>query len=169
MGNVTLKALASEDAIRLAGLANNYRIWLQLRDTLPHPYTIEDAKFFIKGVQAGSFGNVRSVWYDNEFTGVIGLIPQADVYRRSAEIGYWFGEPFWGKGIATEAVRQLVDTAFNQQPELVRIFAGIFSSNPASMRVLEKNGFTLEGISSSAIFKNGTLLDEHRYGLVRTR
>ncbi|MFD2570251.1 GNAT family N-acetyltransferase [Spirosoma soli] len=166
--NVALKPLSIENAARLADLANNANIWQQLKDIFPHPYTLDDALFFITGVQSGTFGIVESIWYRDEFVGIVSLIPQSDVYQRNAEIGYWLGEPFWGKGIATEAISQMVRKSFEQQPGLVRLFAGVFSSNPGSMHVLEKNGFILEGISPKAIFKNGTLLDEHRYGLVRT-
>ena len=166
---IRLQPLDRSVAPRMGELANNVRVWQQLRDMFPHPYSLADATTFIEIALEGQFGLVRGIWYGQEFAGTIGLVPQPDVYRRSAEIGYWLGEPYWGKGIATEAIRQIVGIGFAEQPELVRIFAGIFSSNPASMRVLAKNGFQLEGISPKAIIKNGVLLDEHRYGLLRTQ
>lgn len=165
---VILKPLGITDAPRLAELANNIKIWQQLRDLFPYPYTLEQAIGFIESASGGHSGLVRGVWYEQELAGVISLVPQPDVYRHNAEIGYWLGEPYWGKGIGTEAVRQMVLLGFNDQPELLRVFAGIFSSNPGSMRVLAKNGFQPEGVSPRAIFKNGTLLNEHRYGLLRT-
>ncbi|RIV27027.1 N-acetyltransferase [Fibrisoma montanum] len=165
---IRLQPLDRSVAPQMAELANNIRVWQQLRDVFPHPYSLDDATAFIEGALARQFGLVLGIWYGPEFAGTVGLVPQPDVYRRTAEIGYWLGEPYWGRGIATEAVRQIVAVGFSEQPELVRIQAGIFSSNPASMRVLAKNGFQPEGISPNAIFKNGVLLDEHRYGLLRT-
>ncbi len=164
--DVHLHPLDLADAPRLAELANNFHVWLQLRNVFPHPYTLYDAVNFIEQARAGNFGKAYKITYQQTFAGLIGLVPQPDVYQRSHEIGYWLGEPYWGKGIATEAVRQLVEIGF-ADATLVRIYAGIFSSNPASMRVLAKNGFVLEGISRQAIYKNGRLLDEHRYALVR--
>lgn len=164
---VQLRPLKAADAPRLAELANNVNVWLQLRNVFPHPYTLDDAISFIENARAGHLGKVYKITYQQTFAGLIGLVPQPDVYQRSYEIGYWLGEPYWGKGIATEAVRQLVEIGF-AETTLVRIYAGIFSSNPASMRVLAKNGFVLEGIGRQAVYKNGQLLDEHRYALVRT-
>ncbi|MFY0022190.1 GNAT family protein, partial [Acinetobacter baumannii] len=77
----------------------------------------------------------------------------------SAEIGYWLAEPFWGQGIATEAVRQLVEYTFYYF-DIVRLYAEVFETNKASMRVLEKNGFYLEGVRRKAVFKNGLLMDD---------
>ncbi|MFX6949463.1 GNAT family protein, partial [Acinetobacter baumannii] len=88
--------------------------------------------------------------------GGIGLILNSDVYIMSAEIGYWLAEPFWGQGIATEAVRQLVEYTFYYF-DIVRLYAEVFETNKASMRVLEKNGFYLEGVRRKAVFKNGLL------------
>ena len=87
---------------------------------------------------------------------------QKDVYRESAEIGYWLGAPYWGKGIATKAVALVTHYGF-ETLRLNRIFTGVFSFNKASMRVLEKNGFTKEGIFKRAVVKNGITYDEHRY------
>lgn len=96
---------------------------------------------------------------------MVGLIFQKDVYRKSTEIGYWIGESFWGKGIATQAVGLLVHHAF-EELGLARLYAGIFEYNVGSIRVLEKNGFQKEGISKKAVFKNGKFWDEHRYALL---
>ena len=93
---------------------------------------------------------------------MIGLIVQKDVYRKSAEIGYWIGEPFWGMGIATKAVEPITEYGF-MELELNRIYTGVFEYNTASMKVLEKNGFEKEGIFKDAIFKNSKVYDEHRF------
>ncbi len=97
-----------------------------------------------------------------EAVGGIGIHPLDDVKRRSAEIGYWLSGSFWGKGIVTDAVRSLVPIAFRRFDK-VWLREGIFSNNPASMRVLEKCGFIREAVHMNAITKNGTLLDEVMY------
>ena len=101
--------------------------------------------------------------YEEELCGIISLHMQKDVYQKSAEIGYWIGEPFWGMGIATKAVEIITAYGFSEL-QLARIYAGVFDFNKASMSVLEKNGYEQEGIFRNAIFKNNRLCDEHRYG-----
>jgi RimJ/RimL family protein N-acetyltransferase len=98
--------------------------------------------------------------------GVIGLEPREDVYRKTALLGYWISEELWGKGIMTEAVKLITDYAFTHL-DLIRIQAGVLSKNPASMRVLEKAGYQKEGISRNAIIKNGEVLDEHVYAILK--
>jgi RimJ/RimL family protein N-acetyltransferase len=96
---------------------------------------------------------------------VIELTAQTDVYRRTAEIGYWIAEPFWNKGIATEAVKLI--TAYGlHQLDFVRIHTGIFEFNPSSMRVLEKCGYKKDGVFEKSVTKNGRLWDEHRYSII---
>jgi len=101
-----------------------------------------------------------------EAFGVIGYIPGQDVYRFSAEIGYWIGQEYWGRGIMTDAVAIFSEYLF-ETFKFNRLYAGIFSSNPASGRVLEKAGFTCEGILRAHVTKNGELLDEHLYARLR--
>lgn len=105
------------------------------------------------------------VEYEGALAGVVGLVPQTDVYRISAEIGYWLGESFWGKGIMTEAVKRMVDYGFNHL-NLVRIFTGVFDFNKGSQRVLEKAGFQLECIFRKALIKNGVVCDEYRFAVI---
>lgn len=160
--SVQLRRLQPEDAPQLAMLANNKKIWDHLRDLLPHPYLETDAVEFINLTLREDPPQNFAITYQGELCGVIGIILQADVYKKSAEIGYWIGEPYWGRGIATEAIKKITSYGF-EALDLVRIYAGIFSYNKASMRVLEKNGFQPEGIFQKAIYKNETLWDEHRY------
>ncbi len=148
-------------------LANNHTIAVNLRDVFPHPYTIEDTISFIGLASNGSLGHVFGIFNDNIFVGVCSLIPQQDVYRINAEIGYWIGEPYWGKGYATETVKQLVEFAF-QKLNLHRVYAYIFEYNDASMRVLEKAGFMKEAIIKQSIVKDGKLFDEHLYSIRKT-
>ena len=161
--NIRLRPLRYDDREALARLANNKKIWMKLRDMFPYPYTIDDADKFIDMVKIPDIPHSFAIEYHQEFAGVISLIPQQDVYRKSAEIGYWLGEPFWSKGIATDAVELMIKYGF-ETLKLERIFAGVFEGNEGSRRVLEKCGFSLEGISRKAVFKNNTLIDELRFG-----
>jgi len=164
---IELRQLTDADKSVMARLANNKKVWDNLRDLMPHPYTEEDAQFFISFTSHQRPTLDFAILYRNEFCGVIGLGPQHDVYRKTAEVGYWLGEPYWGKGIATKAVQLITAYGFNQLG-LARIHAGIFEYNPASMRVLEKNGFVKEGVFRKNILKNDQLWDEHRYGKLKS-
>jgi len=163
---ITLRFIADEDHADLVRLANNKKIWQNLRDIFPHPYGDEDGRFFMKLVRQDK-KNLRSVIdVDGTFAGMIGAFPQDDVNKYNAELGYWLGEPYWGKGIITEAIRLKCDQVFGTT-DTNRIFAAVFSYNIASSKVLEKNGFKKEGIGRAAIYKDGAFHDEHRYSLLR--
>ena len=88
------------------------------------------------------------------------------MYRRSAEIGYWLGEPFWGRGIATAALRAVTDYAFAQH-DLVRLHAAVYEWNPASARVLEKVGYVLEGRLRKSVTRDGQTIDGLLYARIR--
>ncbi|MEO5683543.1 MAG: GNAT family protein [Chitinophagaceae bacterium] len=165
-GTITLRALKESDKKQVAVLLNNRRITCNLRDIIPFPYTEEDAAFFINFNKDQNPVLVFGIIYNNTCCGVISLIAQQDVYRKSAEIGYWLGEPFWNKGILTASVRLITDYGFNQL-DFIRIFAGVFEYNIPSMKVLEKNGFKKEGVFERSIFKNGQVWDEHRYAKLK--
>ena len=165
-GNVLLRPLRPEDADNLSSLANNVKIWLNVRDMFPHPYLLENADHFIKFYLEQTDDYVFAIEERGRFCGTIGLHSKQDVYRKNLELGYWLGEPFWGKGITTIAVSLISEFAFNQA-NFKRIYAGVFEYNKASMRVLEKTGFSKEGIRKKAIFKNGSFWDEHMYGKVK--
>lgn len=167
MKEVTLKRWDISYAERLQTLADNRKIFNNVRDFFPSPYSINDAVNFIQSVQKKDLPNNFAIHYKDEFVGAIGLKLQEDVYRHSAEIGYWIGEPFWGMGIGSIAVQLMTDYAFKQL-KLKRIFAKVYSSNNASKKVLEKSGFQLEGIFKNAVIKNGVLLDEYNYALIFT-
>jgi len=160
-----LRAFRGSDSKKLAELCNNKRIWDNLRDYLPFPYTENNANDFIKYCQSESPQFTFAIEYNSEFVGSIGLVRQTDVYKLSAEIGYWIGEPYWGMGIATKAVRLITEYGFNTLG-LVRIYTGVFDFNKASQRVLEKAGFNLECIFEKSVFKNDKICDEYRYGLI---
>jgi [ribosomal protein S5]-alanine N-acetyltransferase len=160
-----LREWRMSDIPSLVKYADNRKIWLNLRDVFPHPYTSEDAIWWIEHANNKPGTNFAIVLHD-EAIGGIGLIPQQDVYRRSAELGYWLGEPFWGKGIMTAAVAAI--TAYTLDNfELVRLFATVFEWNRPSVRVLEKNGFQLEGKLVKSITKDNQLIDAFLYALTR--
>lgn len=165
-GYINLRPFKYADREQLAKLANNKKIWLNLRDALPHPYTLEDAEKFIRNVDQQEPQQTFAIEYKLNLAGAIGLVLQQDVYRFSAELGYWIGEPYWGKGIATKATQLICEYAFNEL-QRVKLFACVFGGNEASKKVLEKCGFQLEGICKKAIFKNRKYLDEYRYGKVK--
>ena len=103
---------------------------------------------------------------DGVSVGAIGLVLKDDVFRRSAEIGYWLGTDYWGRGIVTEAVRAVTDYAFATF-DICRVYAGVFEWNPASMRVLERAGYELEGRMRKSVTKDGETVDELIYAVIR--
>jgi len=137
--------------------ANDRDVWLNLQDRFPHPYTSEDARTWIGACEAQSEPTLHfAIDVDDEAIGGAGLEPCQDVRRRTAEIGYWLGRTFWGRGIATAVVGELVAHAFTSL-DVVRLEAAVYEWNPASARVLEKNGFVLEGRLRQSVFKDGRL------------
>jgi RimJ/RimL family protein N-acetyltransferase len=157
-----IRSYRDSDIPSLVHHANNRKLWLQLRDRFPNPYRAEDARKWIQGVRSRQPESSFVIATEREAIGVIGLELQSDVHRHSAELGYWVGEAYWGRGIATLAVQALADHAFTQQ-RLLRLFALVFETNPASCRVLEKAGFEREGQLRRSVFKNGRVLDQFLY------
>lgn len=164
-GVVSLRTFRREDAPRLAELANNEKIAVNLRDGFPHPYTPEDAEKFIEMAIAKS-DQIFAIEYQGEYVGNIGVHLKSDVYRLGAEIGYFMGEPYWGKGIMTKAVNLVCDYAFRELG-IIRIDTGVFDFNPASMRVLEKCGFVREAVFRKSVIKRGKICDEVRYARLK--
>jgi len=162
---VSIRPLQESDAELLSQYANNRKVWDNLRDYIPNPYNLEDAQSHITATQAKDPKTDFAILFEGAFVGLIGFNMKDDVYRHSAEIGYWLGDPFWGKGIVTEAVKQTVDHAFNVV-KVKRLYSSVFESNPASCRVLEKAGFIKEGIGIKSVVKNEVYLNEIRYGLL---
>lgn len=164
--SIKLRPFALSDIERLAQLANNKNVWDNLRDYIPHPYTEKDAEEYIIFCNNQNPMTNFAIAYNDELVGTIGLILQKDVYRKSAEIGYWIGEPYWGKGIVTKAVELMVEYGF-QNLDIIRIFTGVFDFNIGSQKVLEKNGFEKEAIFKNAIFKNGKICNEVKYAKIK--
>lgn len=151
----------------LATLANDRRIWIGLRDAFPHPYSVDDAHRFISLARSMTPRTYFAIIYSDHLAGGIGYTLHGDVERVGAEVGYWIGVEFWGRGIATEAVRQLTTLAFARHPELRRLYAMPYVGNAASARVLEKAGYTREGTLRENIIKDGQVLDQYMYSILR--
>ena len=161
-----LRAWQPGDEPSLVRHANSRTIWRNLRDAFPHPYTLADAKRWIEVANPTASITNFAIVVDGAAVGASGLVLREDVFRRSAEIGYWLGEEFWGRGIVTEAVRAVTDYAF-ETFDLCRVYAGVFEWNPASMRVLEKAGYEFECRMKKSVTKDGETIDEFIYAVVR--
>jgi RimJ/RimL family protein N-acetyltransferase len=161
----TLRPWRVGDEASLVENANNRRVWRNL-SRLPHPYTRQDAEAWITRASAHVPVVDFAIVVDGAAVGGIGIELGRDVFLRSAEVGYWLGEPYWGRGIATEALRAVTEYAFGTF-DLCRLQAGVFEWNPASMRVLEKAGYTLEARHRKNVTKDGQTIDRVVYALVR--
>jgi ribosomal-protein-alanine N-acetyltransferase len=155
----------TSDTASLVVHANNMNVARHLRDRFPHPYTRKDAKDFLKHASAGTDPGNLAIEVDGAAVGAIGYVPGRDVERFSAEIGYWLGEAFWGRGIVTEAVELVTAHAFDQL-NLLRLFALPFADNPGSIRVLEKADYVREGLLRSSSVKYGVPRDQVLYAKV---
>ncbi len=165
--NFILRPWEESDAESLAKYADDPRVPFNLTDAFPNPYGISDAYDFIRRCQEKDPEEFhRAIVMNGEAAGCVSIIPQKDVYRRSAEIGYWLAVPFWGQGIMTIAAGQICREAFARY-DLARIYAKVYTRNPASRRVLEKNGFVLEGVLRDGVWKAGKLLDVWLLALLR--
>lgn len=164
--DVTLEPIARKHVNVLAQAANNKNIWDNVRDYFPFPYTEKEAEDFVEKCLEKEPQVNFCIMYEGKFAGFVSLVPQTDVYKHSAELGYWIRQEYWNKGIATNAVQLIVEYGFSQL-RLGRIIAGVFSFNTASQRVLEKCGFMKEGTLRGAVVKNNEICDEIRYGLIR--
>lgn len=139
--------------------ANNRKVWINVRDAFPFPYTQADARHWIRLATTQGLNTVFAIDVDNFAVGAIGLHPGADIHRFSAEIGYWVGEEYWNRGISTEAVRAVTEYAFTTLG-MSRVHAEVFTWNTASMRVLEKAGYVREGVLRKSVYKDKQWADE---------
>jgi len=164
---ITLRAWRRPDIPSLVRYANNRKIWLNLRNIFPHPYTHAEAEQWLTICESNRGPTTNfAIVVDGEAIGGIGCRVLDDVNCKTAEIGYWLGEPLWGHGIATAALAQATDYAFRTFG-LERIEAMVFEWNPASARVLEKCRYTLEGRLLRSIFKDGQMADSLLYARIR--
>jgi RimJ/RimL family protein N-acetyltransferase len=154
------------DKAALVKYANNRKVWLNMRDAFPHPYTESSADSFLELVSKQNPTTFFAIATSEEAIGGIGVSVNQDVHRFTAELGYWLAEPFWGKGVMTEAVSKFSQYAFDSF-HLMRIYAEPYANNLPSCKVLEKAGFTLEGRLRCSAIKDGQILDQFLYSQIR--
>ena len=160
-----VRSWTADDLGSLVKHADNRKIWLNLRDRFPHPYTRRDGRDFINTARSQRPETMFAIAVDGEAAGGIGFVPHIDVERVSAEIGYWLGEAFWGRGIATEALSAVTDYAITTHA-LTRIYALPFAWNVGSCRVLEKAGYVLEATLRRSAIKDGVITDQKQYAFI---
>lgn len=156
------------DAKDLAAALSNKKVQDNLRDGLPYPYTEQDGKEFISAMLSADENETFAfaITVDNMVIGSIGIFRQGNIHRQTAELGYYIAEEYWGKGIMTEAVKQICAYVFAKS-DIIRIYAEPFAYNIASCRVLEKVGFQYEGTLRSNAVKNGKVIDMEMYSLLK--
>jgi RimJ/RimL family protein N-acetyltransferase len=163
----TVRPWKLSDAKTIARHANNVNVARQLRDRFPHPYTVGDARTFIESVMTAHPITTFAIEVGGEAVGGIGFSPGTDVERFSAEIGYWLGEAFWGRGIAADALKLVSEYAF-RDCGMLRLYALPFADNQQSMRVLEKAGYVKEATLRASSVKSGMPRDQALYALINT-
>ena len=168
LGLCTVRSWRLRDAASLVRYANDPEVWANVRDRFPHPYTARDAQEFLAGASREGASTQFAIAVGEEAVGGIGFHPCVDVERISAELGYWLGRDWWGRGITTAAVRAVTEHAFRAESGLNRIFAIPFAWNRASARVLEKAGFSLEGRMRQSAIKDGRITDQLLYSKLRS-
>jgi RimJ/RimL family protein N-acetyltransferase len=160
-----VRSWRTSDAEPISRYANNHKIWINLRDAFPHPYTLRDAREYIRAVRQRTPETSFAIAVNDEAVGSIGFVLRQDVERVSAEIGYWLAEPFWGRGITSDALSAVTAYAVETH-RLTRVFAVPFAWNTASCRVLEKAGYVLEARLRRSAIKNGTMTDQLQYAFI---
>lgn len=153
-----LRPWSKEDLPTVVKYANNPKVANNLTDAFPHPYSEKDGEFFLELIKKKD-DLILCIEVNNEFAGSVGIHPKKDIYRRNAEIGYWLAEPYWGQGIMSKVIPEMVSKAFDQF-DIERIYAPVFGRNKASQRVLQKCGFVIEAEFQNTVYKNGKFEDE---------
>lgn len=162
-----LRRYRPDDLDDLVRLADNPNVARYLADRFPHPYRREDGEAWLKVAAAETRPCNFAIEWRGKFVGGMGLEPCRDIFAGTAEVGYWLGEPYWGRDIVSRALADLVRVGFDDHLFL-RLQAHVFAENIASMRVLEKNGFEREGVLRKHIRKNGVIHDAVLYAKLRT-
>jgi RimJ/RimL family protein N-acetyltransferase len=166
--NLILRPWRFSDVNELSRLADNIKIWNQVRDYFPHPYTRQKAEEWVSMHHGKTPVTHFAIERDGKLVGGISMLRKEDIYRCSAEVGYWLGEPYWNQGIATRAIAILTENIWSSFPEVVRLYAEVFPQNTGSCKALEKNGFVLESVRRNSVIKNGIIGDDHVYVKFRT-
>jgi RimJ/RimL family protein N-acetyltransferase len=162
-----LRAWRDDDLQSLVRNADNRNVWINLTDGFPHPYTAEDGRSWLSMQASEDHGEiVFAIELNGAAVGGIGLERGGDLQTKVAEIGYWLGQDFWGRGLMTRVLRQVTDWAF-ETTDLERIWANVLAWNPGSGRVLEKAGYQLEARLRRNVFKDGQVIDSLLYAKLR--
>lgn len=166
--NFELRKWTINDIEDVAKYANNEKVAANLRNVFPFPYTMKDAKDYVSSCVENNEEHqiCRAIIVNGHAVGSIGIFCGTDVYEKSGELGYWLAEEFWGKGIMTCAAKQICREAFDKF-DIIRIYAEPYAYNAGSRKVLEKAGFTLEGIMRNGVYKNGKVHDYCMYALLK--
>ena len=162
-----LRRFKPGDEAELVAQANNPRVAKHLRERFPQPYTWKDAEEWIARVAAESPAQSFAITVEDCLAGGIGLVQGSDSQRASVEVGYWLGEAYWGRGIATSALIGATTYAFKSLKEANRVFAYVDDAHAASIRVLEKAGFRREGRLIGSTIKQGEIRDQLLYAVTR--
>ena len=166
--NCKIRKWKLTDAKNIAVALSNKKIQDNLRDGLPHPYTEQDGIDFISSMLSANEDETFAfaITLDDKAIGSIAVFRQQNIHRQTAEMGYYIAEEYWGKGIMTDAVKQICEYVFKNS-DILRIYAEPFAYNAGSCRVLEKAGFQYEGTLRNNAVKNGKVIDMKMYSLLR--
>jgi [ribosomal protein S5]-alanine N-acetyltransferase len=164
---IILRPWSLSDDKMLTSIADNKRIADNLRDGFPNPYSLDDARKWLKMIiSENDPPKYFAILADNCLAGSIGIVSKTDIYRKNVEIGYFIAEKDWSRGIATKAIRATTSYAFSTF-DIVRVYAEPFADNPASRRALEKAGLTLEAVFKNYVIKNGIIKDSCIYSVLK--
>jgi [ribosomal protein S5]-alanine N-acetyltransferase len=163
---IILRPWSIDDAAALAEIANNRKIADNVRDLFPFPYSIKDARKWIKTILPVTPPCNFAIISDNTITGNIGIVAKDNIHRKNVELGYFISEKYWGQGIATRAIKAATSYAFRNF-DIVRVYAETFADNTGSRRALEKAGFNLEAILKHYVIKNSTIKDSCIYSVLK--
>lgn len=157
---LTLRHYTDADIPLIIEHLNNPNVTRYLTSSIPQPYTESDAVWFINEATKGAI--IRAVEVDGAFIGTVGVKPGQFENCRSAEIGYWLGEPYWGRGHATQVITQMTDMIF-ETTDIIRMTAPVHSPNEGSKRALLKSGYRLESVQEKACFKHDHFYDKYLF------
>ncbi|MDR1619330.1 MAG: GNAT family N-acetyltransferase [Clostridiales bacterium] len=166
---VSIRPWQLSDATDIAAIINNKKVQDNLRDGIAYPYSVKDGEDFIASMLNAEEGTVFAfaITADGRVAGSIGAFRQTNIHSRTAEMGYYIGEGYWGMGVCTKAVKLVCRHVF-ENSDIIRIYAEPFACNAASCRVLEKAGFQYEGTLRSNAVKNGHIIDMRMYSIIKT-
>jgi len=163
---IELRELKSDDRELLVRYLNNEQLVRYLASRIPQPYSFDDASWWVEvGSKEQAF--VRAISLNGAFCGVIGVYTKEADYAHAAELGYWIAQEYWNQGIASKAVADFTELVF-ATTDIQRIYAVVAAPNVASIKVMEKVGFSLEGILKQAVQKQGQFFDEHLFAKLRS-